>query len=189
LPKKLDKLAEENRIEALSKVSLLVELGLPTEAAAKVFLAGVRSRSAAIELSRFVTNPAASITRIRNALLDSATVTALSAHVSASTLEWLQLLSAEHPVPEGAPTQCARFRLLDAPDEVTILHVRRLTPPGTIFLCSTDARFKFAVRATESLPFDKFADDPRFVFSRDGGTWVQQCRDPRIWPSGSESTI
>ncbi len=177
----LDKLAEENRVEVLSKVGLLVELGLPTEAAAKVFLAGVRSRTAAIELSRFVINPAASITEIRKALLDSATVSALSSSVSASTLEWLQLLSAEHGAPEVAPPQCARFRLeSEVPDEVTTLHVRQLTPQSSIFLCSTDAQFKFAVRATEELPFDKFADDPRFVFSRDGDAWVQHCRDLRI---------
>lgn len=178
---KLDKLAEENRVEALSKVGLLVELGLPTEAAAKVFLAGVRSRAAAMELSRFVINPAASVSRIRKALLDSASVTALSASVSASTLEWLQLLSAEHDASEVAPPQCAKFRL-EAPDRVDILHVRQLQSQGHLWLCSTDARFKCEVRATEEMPFDKFADDPRFIFSRDGDEWVQQCRDPRIQP-------
>jgi hypothetical protein len=176
---KLDKLAEENRVEMLSKIGLLVELGLPTEAATKVFLAGVRSRTAAVELSRFVINPDASITMIRKALLDSATVTALSTSVSASTLEWLQLLSAEHGAPEDVPAQCARFRL-KVPDEVTTLHVRQFTPPDSVFLCSTDARFKVAVRVTEELPFDKFADDPRFVFSRYDDIWIQQCRDPRI---------
>ncbi len=176
---KLGKSAEETRIEALAKVGLLVELGLPTEAAAKVFLAGVRSRVAAVELSRFVTNPTASVSRIRKALLDSATVTALSASVSGSTLEWLHLLAAEHGAPEVAPPQCARFRLY-APGEVNTLHVRQQTPHGSIFLCSTDAQFKCAVQSTEEMPFDKFANDPRFAFSRDGEAWVQQCRDPRI---------
>ncbi len=176
---KLDKLAEENHVEALSKAGLLVELGIPTEAAAKVFLAGVRSRTAAVELSRFVVDPTASITKIRSALLDSSVVIALSDVVSPSTLEWLQLLSVEHGNPEVVPAQCARFRL-EVPEEVTTLHVRQLTASGSIFLCSTDAKFKFAVQATEELPFDKFSNDPRFVFSRDGDIWIQQCRDPRI---------
>ncbi len=178
---KLDKSNEENRIEALSKAGLLVELGLPTEAAAKVFLAGVRSRTAALELSSFVINPAASVTQIRNALLDSAIVAELSATVTASTFEWLHLLSAEHGVSEALPPQCARFRL-DVPGEVDTLHVRQLMQQGSIFLCSTDARFKVAIRATDILPFDKFVDDPRFVFSRDGDAWIQECRDPRIYP-------
>lgn len=176
---KLDKLAEENRVETLAKVGLLVELGLPTEAAAKVFLAGVRSRAAAVELSRFVTNPAASVSRIRTALLDSATVKALSVSISASTLEWLHLLSAEHGTKAVPPPQCARFRL-EAPNEVETLHSRQLSPGSSIVLCSTDARFKVEVRATEQLPFDNFANDPRFIFAREGDVWVKQCRDPRI---------
>lgn len=179
IAQKLDKSVEENRVEALAKVGLLVELGLPTEAAAKVFLAGVRSRAASVELSAFVTDPSASVSRIRNALLDPAIVTALSASVSESTLEWLQLLSAEHGTPEVVPPQCARFRL-DAPDGVNILHARHLQPGNHFYLCSTDARFKYAVQPTEEMPFDKIADDQRFVFSRDGDAWVQQCRDPRI---------
>lgn len=181
IAQKLDKVAEVNRIEALAKVGLLLELGLPTEAAAKVFLAGVRSRVAAVELSRFVTNPAARVSNIRRDLLDSATAAAISAVVSAPTREWLQLLSAEHRAPDLAPPQCVRF-LLEAPDEVNTLHVRQVTPQSAIFLCSTDARYKFAVAATEEMPFDRLANDPRFSFFRDGDAWVQQYRDPRIQP-------
>jgi hypothetical protein len=176
---KLDKLAEVNRVEILAKVGLLLELGLPTEAAAKVFLAGVRSRAAAVELSRFVTNPAASVSRVRTALLDSAIVKALSASISASTLEWLHLLSAENETKADQPAQCARFRL-KAPSEVETLHSRQLSPGSSIVLCSTDARFKVEVGATEQLPFDKFVNDPRFIFAREGNVWVKQCRDPRV---------
>jgi hypothetical protein len=130
-------------------------------------------------LSHFVTNPAASVSMIRTTLLDSAIVKALSASVSASTLEWLHLLSAEHGTKAVPPPQCARFRL-EAPNEVEILHTRQLSPVSSIVLCSTDARFKVEVRATEQLPFDKFVNNPRFIFARDGDVWVQQCRDPRI---------
>jgi hypothetical protein len=181
---KLDKQIEEHRVEALAKVGLLVELGLPSEAAAKVFMAGVRSRAAAVELSHFVTNPAASVSGIRNALLDSATVETLSASVSESTREWLHLLSAEHGAPAVAPPHCTSFRL-EAPGEVNTLHVRQQTPPGSIFLCSTDGRFKYAVRPTEEMPFDKFANDSRFAFARDGDTWIQKSRDPRFQPVSS----
>jgi hypothetical protein len=179
---KLDKEAEESRFEAFAKVGLLVELGLPTEAAGKIFLAGVRSRTAAVELSRLVIYPAASISRIRKALLDPATIAGLKAAVSTSTLEWLYLLYAEHVSPEILLPKCERFRL-ETPDDVNILHARRLGAVGSVFLCSTDARFKVAVGTTERMPFDKFANDPRFVFVRDNLGWVQQCRDPRMQPA------
>lgn len=175
---KLDKGTEENRIEALSKVSLLVELGLPTEAAAKVFLTGVRSRAAAVELSQYVTNPTASISAIRAALLNANIVEALSTSVSASTLEWLLLLSAEHGTPNADYPRCARF-LIDTPEDVDALHVRKYAKDGGVFLCSADAKFKVKVASSDDLPFDKLADDPRFNFTRDGEAWVQQSRDPR----------
>lgn len=174
----LDKGAEENRIEALSKVSLLVELGLPTESAAKVFLAGVRSRAAAVELSQYVTNPTASISGIRTALLDADIVAELSTTISASALEWLQLLSAELGSQKVAYPRCTRFRL-NTPEHVAALHVRKYDPDGSVYLCSTDARFKIAVASSDDMPFNKLADDPRFIFLRDGEAWVQQSRDPR----------
>lgn len=42
---------EEERAEALAKIALLVELGVPTVMAARIFLAGIRSRAAATELA------------------------------------------------------------------------------------------------------------------------------------------
>lgn len=179
IAQKLDKLTEENRVETLCKAGLLVELGLPTEAAAKVFLAGVRSRTAAVELGAFVTNPSASVLRIRNALLDPSTVAALSPSVSPSTLEWLHMLSVEHGAPKAVPPRCATFRL-EVPNEVNVIHVRQVGDSDPICLCSTDARFKYRVRATDEMPFDKLANDPRFIFVRDGDDWRQQCRDPRL---------
>ncbi len=176
---KFDKQAEEVRVEVLAKAGLLVELGLPTESAAKVFLAGVRSRAAAVELSAFVTNPTASVSKIRQALLEPTIVAQLSDSLSASTLEWLHLLSAEHGASVAVPAQCATFRLI-VPSDVNTLHVRQQTTLGSIFLCSTDGRFKYAVAPTAALPFDKFANDVRFAFSRRGDSWVQICRDPRI---------
>lgn len=177
---KLDKQQEEHRVTALAKVGLLVELGLPSEVACKVFLAGVRSRAAAVELSRYVTNPDASVSKIRNALLDESIVEKLSASVSATTLKWLHLLSSDQGERVPTPPRCSNFRL-ESPDEVVILHARR-GPQGSTFLCSTDARFKYAVKSTEELPFDKLVNDPRFAFSKDGDAWVQQYRDPRVQP-------
>lgn len=181
---KLDKQADENRIEVLVKIGLLVELGLPTEVAAKIFLAGVRSRVAAVELTRFVTNPAASVSRIRKALLDSVTVKELSSVVSDSTREWLHLLSAEHNEPMVEPPQCAPFRLA-TPDEVDMLHVRQQNPTDHIFLCSTDGRYKYAVTPTEDLPFDKLVNDARLSFVRNDEVWVTNYRDPRFQPAPS----
>lgn len=179
IAQKLDKAAEEKRVEALSMGGLLVELGVPNEAAAKIFLAGVRSRSAAVELCAFVTNPSASVFQIRNTLLDPSLIGKLSQSVSPSTLEWLRLLFADNKTAEAEPPYCAPFRL-NAPEGIEVIHVRQATSDTSIFLCSADGKFKQAVGFTDEMPFNKLANDPRFFFVRNENVWRQQCRDPRL---------
>lgn len=176
---KFNKEDEEFRVEALALTGLLLELGLPTEASVKVFLAGVRSRAAAVELGRFVTNSSISVRKIRDALLEPETVTALSKTVSPSSLGWLHLLSAEH---ESTPNATALFPLfrLDAPDGIDVIHIRKVDREDTAFLCSSDGRFIFRTKSTEELPFNNFSNDPRFVFVRDGNLWRLHCRDVRV---------
>jgi hypothetical protein len=179
IAQELDWIQDNNRVETLAKIGLLVELGLPTEASAKAFLAGVRSRTAAVELSPYVTDPSASLRRIRNVLLDPETIAALSATVSPSTIEWLNMLSVEQGAKENAPVRCAPFQL-DVPDEFNVLHVRQMGGEEALFLSTADAKFKYPVTGTNEMPFDKLANDPRYVFTRDGNVWHQQCRDPRV---------
>ena len=139
----------------------------------------MRSRAASVELGGYVTNSSGSVRQIRNTLLDPAMVTALSGCISPSTLAWLDLVAAEQGRPEAAPPCCTPFQL-DAPEEVTAIHVRRLNAQTPTYLCSTDAKVKCAVQATDEKPFDQFAHDPRFIYSRDGHVWHLKCRDPRI---------
>jgi hypothetical protein len=171
----LDKVVEEDRVEALTTVSLLLELGLPTESASKVFLAGVRSRSAAVDLGRFVRDPKVSVSKLRKALLDKDTQEKITKSVSPATLEWLRLLSREHPTPGPALPSCASFKL-DTPNDVETLHVRMIDT--RIFLCSTDVRYKFATISTEKFPFHAYANDSRHVFVRDGNAWTLKERYP-----------
>jgi hypothetical protein len=179
LAQKLDKLTESNRVETLAKAALLVELGLPNEAAAKVFLAGVRSRTAARELGDYIPDASASVTWIRAALLNPSTIPNLQPSVSPATLDWLRLLAAERDMPLEAVPTCTAFRM-DAPKSVSVIHVRQPQADGPVYLCSTDGRLKLAVGSTPEMPFDRLANDYRFVFVREASIWHQRCRDPHV---------
>ena len=176
---KLDPETEEEKRAALELVSLLLELGLPNEAASKVFLAGIRSRAAAVELGAFVVDASASPKRIRNALLNTETVNKLKAVLSAETANWLDLLAGDQTSSAEQIPSFSNFRL-EAPDSVTILHSRKLPMQDTAFLCSADCRYVFRAKATEDLPFHSVANDPRFVFLRTDDHWHLHCRDPRL---------
>ena len=174
-----DAILEEEQLNAASLAGLLVELGLPTEASAKVFMAGVRSRVSAVELGKFITKPKASVNSIRASLLDPSTIELLKQRVSPSTFEWLRLLGNEHNFKQTIPPACDDFSL-DTPNDVSLLHVRQFDDTSSVFLCSTDGRFKYAVNSNSRMPFRKYANDLRFAFQREDDYWTLVCRDPRV---------
>jgi hypothetical protein len=179
---KLDPETEEKRREALSLVSLLLELGLPDQASARIFLAGIRSRAAAVELGRFVPDPTASPSRLRRFLLDKETSARLREVVTPETVPWLDLLAENQASESEALPVFSDFKL-KAPPNVRVLHSRKIPERETAFLCSTEGRFIFRAESTDEFPFHSVANDPRFVFQRSGDVWSLHSRDPRMRPA------
>ena len=177
----LDPETESERRDAFALVSLLLEIGLPNQASSKIFLAGIRSRAIAVELSAFVSDQNASLTKIRNTLLNQETVEKLQSLISAEAANWLNLLAKEQSTqPEELPVFPAFEFESEVPPEVSVLHSRKLDDQETVFLCSTDGRFIFPAESTDEFPFHSITNDPRFAFLRDGNVWRLHCRDPRL---------
>lgn len=179
---KLDPDTGEERKEMLALISLLLELGLPDQASARIFLAGIRSRAAAVELGRFVSDPTASPSRLRRSLLDKETSARLREVVTPETVTWLDLLADEQASDSEALPMFSDFTL-KAPPNVRVLHSRKIPERETAFLCSTDGRFVFKAKSTDEFPFHSVANDPRFVFQRSGAVWSLHSRDPRMRPA------
>lgn len=169
---------ESERADALAKIALLVELGVPTDLAARIFLAGVRSRSAATELASLEVAFGSSFSEISRKLRTSALADQLRQLVSPATADWLDLMVEDaarrrrDPVPEFP-----QFTV-PAAGHVDILHARRLGE--RVFLCTADGRTRIAVEPTHELPFDRVANDPRVAFRRSDSTWQLEVRDPHL---------
>ena len=99
--------------------------------------------------------------------------------VSAESANWLDLLAGDQTSGADEIPTFSNFRL-EAPEGVTSLHSRKLDAQDTAFLCSADGRYVVQVGATEDLPFNSVANDPRFVFLRTDDHWRLHCRDPRL---------
>ena len=166
--------------DALARLSLLVELGLPSERAARIFLAGVRSRTAAAELAALETDFGSSIAQISENLRDQEFVDVVRLVVSAETAEWLDLIVADRARWHGAPIPEFPAFTLPGSDGANVLHARRLG--DRVFLTTVEGSTRIEVGATLELPFDKVADDPRIAFMRTDGTWNMSIRDPRLEP-------
>jgi len=156
---------------------MLVELGLPSEQAAWIFLAGVRSRASATELAACGIDLGSSLSDIRRNLSVPDTVAALRDRVSERTKAWLDLHWADS-VHESPPIPTFPRFTLKHFNEDTIL-VRN--NDGSTYLCSPDGREKIAVELSDKWPFDRIADDYRFSFQKAlDGQFDLKTRDPRL---------
>ena len=168
---------EGERADTLARMALLVELGLPNELAAMIFLAGVHSRVAATELAGLGMDFGASVAEIGRNLRGDKFANELRPQVSPSSSGWLDLIRDEWVSRGPLPPI---FRAFELPrfDGEGPLHVRSIG--NRLFLCSADGWTKLQVTPTTKFPFVDVADDPRFCFDRVGSTWELTARDPRV---------
>jgi len=174
----LRRIEESDRADVLARIALLLELGVPTEMAARVFLAGVRSRVAATEIAALDIIIGSSVSEIGRNLRDPALSRRVRPFVSPATASWLDFIVAEAAgrghelVPDFAEFT------LEGSEGVDVLHARKVG--DRIFLRAVDGSAQFPVRPTRAFPFDRVVNDPRIAFIRDGRRWRLMIRDPRL---------
>lgn len=169
-------MGNEKLSDTLASVALMVELGVPNEAAAWIFLAGIRSRVASTELAQCGVDLGTSPSAVRRQLRKKDTLDELAPRVSEATGAWLGLHWAESvrervELPEFPPFKAEKLEGLDT------LLVR--TTERSTYLCSIDGRQRMAVKVSEKWPFDRIADDYRFSFEKSDGRFQFTIRSPK----------
>jgi hypothetical protein len=169
---------EPEKADALAKLALLVELGVPTDLAARIFLAGVRSRAAATELASLDVAFGLSILEISRSLRSPDFADALRPLVSPSTAGWLELMVEDGSRWRRQPIPKFPAFTLKGAEEAELLHARKLG--DRIFLATVDGGTRIQVKPTAEFPFNKVADDPRVAFAQSDDSWKLVVRDPRL---------
>ena len=170
-------MGNEELSDTLASVALLVELGVPSETAAWIFLAGVRSRAASTELAQCGVDLGTSPSTVRRRLRNKDTVDELASCVSEATQAWLDLHWAESAQEKFDLPKFPSFKAEKLEGQDTLL-VR--TDGGRTYLCSPDGTQKMAVKVSRKWPFDRIADDYSFSFVRSDGKFQFTVRDPHI---------
>lgn len=171
-------MGNEELSETLAAIAIIVELGVPSEKAAWVFLAGVRSRASATELAACGLDIGSSLASVRRKLCDLELVTALRPLVSESSQVWLDLHSSQNYREAVDVPSFPRFISDEFSDTDTIL-VR--SHGRSTYLFSPDGNHRMAVEVSEKWPFDRIANDYRFAFQRAvDGRFDLSIRDPRV---------
>ena len=170
-------LGHENLAETLGRASLLVELGVPNDCAAWIFLAGIRSRTAATELSQIL--QADTLADMRRLLKDNHILHSLrdKTKLSENLIAWIDLLRdtavntkiSKHEFPD---IRCEKLQ-----NHNTII-VRNID--DRTFLCTIDGKENFQVESNDRFPFDLIENQYRYSFNKNqDGIFRFTIRDPK----------
>lgn len=169
-----DSESEENIVQAYASLAMIVELGLPNPVAANIYMAGVRSRSAALELSSSKIFMNKEISEIKQILLDFPFKEIV---ISDRVKVWIELLS------ESAREQLLRkvsfptftWKKENLPDK---LYIRE--NGNELFLSSSDGYFYEKVVSTEELPFREIANINGLYFEYESDEWRLKSYNPMV---------
>ena len=166
-----DKDLDKETHEIYTNTAKLIELGLPDTDATSIYLAGVRSRSASIELAQIVNfETVPSLIEIRRIL------TALSCDgISEQSQVWLDLFMDTYSETKSKVFKFPTFtwEREGLPDKL-YLHESY----GQYFFVSSDGCFFESINPTEELPFDKIANKRGLYFVLDGGALTLKSYNP-----------
>ena len=157
--------------DTYTNTAKLIELGLPDTDASAIYLAGVRSRNASIELAQIIKlETVPSLIEIRRILADLP-----RDGVSEQTQVWLGMLSDTYSETNRKTYEFPTFTWSrdNLPDK---LYLRE--SGGKHYLSSSDGYFFESIEPTEKLPFDQIADKRGLYFILEGDKWVLKSYNP-----------
>lgn len=169
-----DSESEQVFTQAYASIAMFVELGLPNVVSSNIYLAGVRSRSAALELSSLDIFQHKSISEVKQILSN---FQIQDDEISESTKVWIELLSdsAQAQIPKKMSFPTFTWERNDLPDK---LYIRETN--GECFLISGDGYFYEKVESTNELPFLKIANILGLYFERNNNVWKLQSYNLKI---------
>lgn len=178
LSQMFDQESEEIFIQVYASIAMYVELGLPKLAATNIYMAGVRSRSAALELSAFDGFKDKTISEIKQILVNFPYD---EMNVSDSARAWIELFSetARLQAPKKVFFPAFTWERSDLPDK---LYLRKHA--DDCYLISSDGYFFEKTESTNDLPFSRIADINGLYFERRNHDWILKSYNPHIIVNG-----
>lgn len=169
-----DPVWEETIVQTYSSIAMFVELGLPNITSSNVYMAGVRSRSAALELASIDIFNGKSVPEIKRILTS---VEVSKENISNIAQVWIDLFSntAKLQSPKRISFPSFTWNRDDLPDRLYLREQK-----NQYYLLSSDGYFCEKVKSTKDLPFSKIANIVGLYFECREGTWYLQSYNPRI---------
>jgi hypothetical protein len=166
--------AESHIVKLYSNLAMFVELGLPDETSANIYMAGVRSRTASLELSQLSDLQKKTVIQIKRTLIN---LSEQEPNLPVTSKVWLDLLSETFHERKEIEVSFPAFtwKQEGLPDRL-YLHKNG----ERVFLSSDDGYFYKEIADTENLPFSQIAGIDGLYFERDKELWRVKSFNPHI---------
>lgn len=181
--RKLYDLSLDDEAEVLENIALFSEIGLPNIFAVKIYLSGIRSRVASLDLSGIINSDFVDVSKRKLFNLIISNQEKISEYCLPVTSEWITIFETEqnHINSIDIP-KISNFTLNQISEtiESNVLNIRKYEQ--NVYLCSPDFKTKIAVKSTESLPFSSVGNNMGVCFTYDGlyENWSMELRNPNL---------
>ncbi|MDN5069476.1 DEAD/DEAH box helicase [Aliarcobacter butzleri] len=179
--RKLYDLGLDNEAEVLENIALFSEIGLPNIFAVKIYLSGIKSRTASLDLSKIINTDLEDVSKRRLFNLIIANKEKISEYCLPITSEWINIFETERNYSNSTEIpKVSNFTLEKIAEtiESNVLNIRK--NEQNVYLCSPDFKTKIPVQSTDSLPFGSLGNNMGVCFMYDdfNENWFMKLRNP-----------
>ncbi len=181
--RKLYDLGLDNEADVLENIALFSEIGLPNIFAVKIYLSGIRSRVASLDLSGIINSDLVDVSKRRLFNLIISNQEKISEYCLPITSEWITIFETEQNHSNSADIpKVSNFTLKKISEtiESNVLNIRK--KGHNVYLCSPDFKTKIAVESTNSLPFGSLGNNMGvcFIYNDLNKNWSMKLRNPNL---------
>ncbi|WP_044418583.1 DEAD/DEAH box helicase [Halarcobacter anaerophilus] len=181
--RKLYDLGLDNEAEVLENIALFSEIGLPNIFAVKIYLSGIRSRVASLDLSNIINTDLVDVSKRRLFNLIISNQEKISEYCLPITSRWISIFETEQNYSNRTDIpEVSNFTLSKISEtiESNVLNIRK--NEQNVYLCSPDFKTKIPVDSTDSLPFCSIGNNMGvyFTYNNLNGNWSMKIRNPDL---------
>ncbi|MDN5049656.1 DEAD/DEAH box helicase [Aliarcobacter butzleri] len=181
--RKLYDMSLNDEAEVLENIALFSEMGLPNIFAIKIYLSGIKSRIASLDLSKIINTDLEDVSKGRLFNLIITNKEKISKYCLPVTSEWITIFETERNYSNNTEIpKVNNFTLKKIAEtiESDVLNIRK--NEQNLYLCSPDFKTKIAVLSTDSLPFSNVGNNMGVCFMYDdfNKNWFMKVRNPNL---------
>jgi len=181
--RKLYDLNLETEAEIFENLALFSEIGLPNIFAIKIYLSGIKSRVASLDLSKIINSDFEDISKRKLFNLVLSNKEKISEYCLSITTQWIEIFSTEQN--NETTIEVPRFSNFTLKEisqvvESNILTIRQFEE--NTYLCSPDFKTKITIKSSDNLPFNKIGNNLGiyFEYNHDNEIWTMKLRNPNM---------